>query len=159
MAALAAALAQGLVTNDPISLRDILTGAGSLLAALLGLAGIVYTARSARGANSRTAAVEQYKAETERWKTQVESWRADAQTLRSDMAEDRRHFDEQLGKLQTRVREVEEQATSDRLARIELVQWARTVIAILRRANLMFPPPPASVSDSGGHQAVSPREE
>lgn len=88
--------------------------------------------------------------------TQVKSLLDQLDALRADRDEDEARNDAQLTELRERMSTVERQATEDRTARWELIQWARAVIEILKQAKITFPQPPAGVSDSGGHPRYRP---
>lgn len=130
-----------------MALGTLITVIGSIVVALLGLAGVAYTARSAKAANLRTA-------DSEAWNRQVESWRKDVEELRKDRDEDRKR----LAEMESTLEAVKKEAAIDRLARYELVHWARAVVALLRANGIPFPPPPPGVADTdpGSTTAVSP---
>lgn len=133
-----------------MALGTLITVLGSVVVALLGLAGVAYTARSAKAANLRTA-------ESEAWNRQVESWRKDVEELRADREEDRRRHAEEMAEVRADLAKIKEEAREDRLARYELVTWARAVVALLRIHQIPFPPPPPGVADTdpGSTTAVS----
>lgn len=129
-------------------LGTLLPAVGSILVAMLGLVGVVYTVRGARDANQRSEQTVAWKAQIDALQKRADSWRDDVDALRADRDEDRARHAEEIAAVREDLTKIQKQATEDRLARYELVHWARAVMALLRQAGITFPPPPPGVADT-----------
>lgn len=122
----------------------LLTVIGSVLVAALSLGGVIYAARSSRAANARSEETKTWQYQLDALEKRANNWRDDVEALRADRDEDRA----KLEAVQADLGRFKEEAARDRLARFELVHWARAVVALLTRHGIPFPPPPPGVSET-----------
>jgi hypothetical protein len=111
--------------------------AGGILVALIGMWGVIRTAKVARLSNDRMAAIEGWK-----------EWREDAKRLREENAQ-----------LNAQIKQIREDCTGreQRLAdELELVEarldatvaWVRMILPVMRQRGVTFPPPPRGITDT-----------
>jgi hypothetical protein len=131
----------------------------AVLALVSSLGGIVvanrYTARTARDAQKQAAEIEEKKLDAASWKQSIDNWKDDVQQLRAARNEDRVQYENELSKMKSQLEAMDEELKMinrsrafDRAQIDAMVAWSRVVIAMMRSADIPFPPAPPGVADS-----------
>ena len=131
----------------------------AVIAMVSSLGGIVvanrYTARTAREAQRQSAEIEEKKLDSASWKESVNNWKDDVQQLRAARREDQVQYENDLSKLQSRLDALDEELkivnrarAFDRAQIDAMVAWGRVVVAMMRNADIPFPPAPPGVAES-----------
>lgn len=109
---------------------------------VLGTAGVgIYTARSARAANRETL-------QLTGWKDLVTASRAEIKELRAQMEQDDKRHRQVERELTLRIDRLAIKMEASERRENALVQWARSVVRIMRDKNITFPSPPPGVENT-----------
>lgn len=142
----------------------------SIVVAAIGLFGSVvavvianrYTSRTARRAADMTERMEERKLDASTWKDQYEGWREDALKLRELRDADQARYETDRARLEDKLTECAAKVdrVHDQLVRINaeraqeqayleaVVAWCRTVVNLLIKAGVAYPPPPPGIADT-----------
>jgi type II secretory pathway pseudopilin PulG len=127
-----------------------------------------YTSRIAKNAQIATQQIEEKKLDVASWQDQVKSWRDDVKQLRELRVQDRTEYENELHKAMTRIDALEEarradarERAADRAIIDAMGAWGRVVVAILNKAEIVYPMPPPGIADtdpgSGRLRPIAPR--
>jgi outer membrane murein-binding lipoprotein Lpp len=123
---------------------------GSIVAALLAFAGVIYGQRAAAKANARTAAVQERTADTAGMSALVAALQAETARLSAEVSRlvgrvETLESDRDAARTATAVAVAE--ARAERTARLEAIGWGRALRELLARLlpGTPIPPAPASV--------------
>jgi hypothetical protein len=139
----------------------------AIIALISSLGGIIvanrYTARTARQAQETTAEIESRKLDASSWQESLKLWKDDVKVLREQIKEDNIRYENDKAKMSGEIdamreelRQVHKERTYDRVQIDAMVAWGKTVVVMMEKAGIPFPPAPRGILDTIPPGAMRP---